>query len=143
MHYGWQGQRKLLGEGAYSKLVQKLELCLKLHEAYQEEYHAAKRKLEKDSDGKQFDFNEMQIFGKFDLFCRRVIKLIDFFLAMDQFASLSNNKLEGIEPLVNQFQTIVKKFRSKEQDLLDYHQNKFDRDYVEFNDRISGLEGNL
>lgn len=126
-----------------SELIQKLELCLKLHEAYQEEYHVAKRKLATDSNGKQFDFNEMQIFGKFDLFCRRVIKLIDFFSTVDQFASLSNNKLEGIEPLVNQFRTIVKEFRSKEQDLLDYQQNKFDRDYVEFNVRISGLEGNL
>ena len=29
--------------------------------------------------GKQFDFSETQIFGKFDLFCRRVIKLIDMF----------------------------------------------------------------
>jgi len=45
--------------------------------------------------GKQFDFNEMHIFGKFDLFCRRVIKLIDMFSTIDQFKSLSVNKLRG------------------------------------------------
>lgn len=28
---------------------------------------------------KQFDFNESEIFGKFDLFCKRVQKLIDMF----------------------------------------------------------------
>jgi dynein heavy chain len=126
-----------------NELIQKLESCLRLHEAYQDEYHATKRKLEKDSNGRQFAFNELQIFGKFDLFCRRVIKLIDFFSTVDQFSSLSKSKLERIEPLVDQFEMIVKEFRSKGQDLLDYHQNKFDRDYVEFNVRISGLEGNL
>eukprot|EP00985_Skeletonema_marinoi_P031529 scaffold37718_cov187-Skeletonema_marinoi.AAC.14 len=32
-------------------------------------------------------------------------------------------------------------FRAKNHDLLDYHNNKFDRDFVEFNVRISELEG--
>lgn len=31
--------------------------------------------------------------GKFDLFCRRVIKLIDMFSTIDQFNSLSENKV--------------------------------------------------
>ena len=83
--------------------------------------------------GKQFDFNEMHIFGKFDLFCRRVIKLIDMFSTIDQFKSLSLNKLEGMEQLIARFHQIVKEFRGKGHDLLDYHNNKFDRDYVEFN----------
>ena len=30
--------------------------------------------------GRQFDFAEAQLFGKFDLFCRRLIKLIDVFV---------------------------------------------------------------
>lgn len=35
--------------------------------------------------GKTFDFSETQIFGKFDLFCRRVFKLIDIFNTIEQF----------------------------------------------------------
>ena len=35
--------------------------------------------------GKTFDFSETQIFGKFDLFCRRVLKLIDIFNTIQQF----------------------------------------------------------
>ena len=81
--------------------------------------------------------------GKFDLFCQRLIKLIDMFSTIEQFASLSQNKLEGMESLVDQFYSIKKEIRSKNHDLLDYHNNKFDRDYVEFNVRISDLEGNL
>jgi dynein heavy chain len=125
------------------ELLRQLESCLKLNEAYQEQYHLTKRKLEESPHGKQFDFNELQIFGKFDLFCRRIIKLIDLFNTIDQFTSLSENKLEGMEHLIDQFHQIVKEFKLKRHDLLDYHNNKFDRDYVEFNVKISDLEGAL
>ena len=123
--------------------MRQLEACLKLSEAYQEQYRLTKKKLQQMPKGKQFDFNEMQIFGKFDLFCRRIIKLIDMFSTIDQFTSLSRNKLEGMEDLIEQFHSIVKDFRQKRHDLLDYHNNKFDRDYVEFNVKISDLEGSL
>jgi len=125
------------------ELVRQLESCLKLNEAYQEQYKLTKKKLQQMPKGKQFDFTEMHIFGKFDLFCRRIIKLIDMFSTIDQFTSLSQNKLEGMESLINQFHSIVKEFRLKRHDLLDYHNNKFDRDYVEFNVKISDLEGSL
>jgi dynein heavy chain len=124
-------------------LVRRLESCLKLNEAYQEQYKNTKEKLEKTPKGKQFAFNEMQIFGKFDLFCRRIIKLIDMFSTIDQFNSLSKNKLEGMERLIEQFHLIVKEFKLKRHDLLDYHNNKFDRDYVEFNVKITDLEAAL
>ncbi len=126
-----------------SELIKKLESCLKLNEAYQEQYWQTKKKLELLPKGKQFDFNEMQIFGKFDLFCRRIIKLIDLFTTIDQFTLLSKNQLEGMEPLIAQFHQIKNEFHSRNHDLLDYHNNKFDRDYVEFNVRISDLEGQL
>ena len=132
-----------LWESNEQDLVRRLEACLKLSEAYQDQYRLTKKKLAQMPKGKQFDFNEMHIFGKFDLFCRRVIKLIDMFSTIDQFKSLSVNKLEGMEQLIARFHQIVKEFRGKGHDLLDYHNNKFDRDYVEFNVKISDLEGAL
>ncbi|GMH89960.1 hypothetical protein TrVE_jg7050 [Triparma verrucosa] len=125
------------------ELVRQLESCLKLNEAYQEQYRLTKRKLKQMPKGKQFDFEEHQIFGKFDLFCRRIIKLIDMFSTIEQFTSLSENKLEGMEELIDGFHKIKREFRSKSHDLLDYHNNKFDRDYVEFNVKINNLEGGL
>ena len=135
--------KDLLWEKNPSDLVTSLESSLKLNDAYQDQYKQTKRKLQQMPNGKQFDFNEMQIFGKFDLFCRRVVKLIDLFTTIDQFTCLSRNKLEGMEPLIDQFENIKSEFRSRNHDLLDYHNNKFDRDYVEFNVRISDLEGQL
>jgi len=124
-------------------LVHNLEACLKLNDSYQENYRLTKDKLLTMPKGKQFDFSEQQIFGKFDLFCRRVIKLIDMFSTIHQFKALANHKLEGMEALTHQFQQIIIEFRRKNHDLLDYHSNKFDRDYVEFNVAISDLENSL
>ena len=125
------------------ELIEQLESCLKLNEVYQEQYHLTKKKLQQIPRGKQFDFNEMQIFGKIDIFCRRVMKLIDMFSTTDQFTSLSDKKLEGMELLMDQFHKIKQDFKSKKHDLLDYQNNKFDRDFVEFNVRITDLESNL
>lgn len=89
--------------------------------------------------GKQFDFSETQIFGKFDLFCRRLIKLMDMFSTMQQFKALEQHRFEGLDPLITTFNEVVANFRAKGHDLLDFHLNKFDRDYVDFNVRMTEL----
>ena len=125
------------------ELISQFKICLEANTVYQENYDQTKLKLQHAPNGKQFDCNEMQIFGKFDLFCRRVLKLIDLFTTIDQFDALATNKLEGMDLLIDQFHRIKAEFKSRNHDLLDYHNNKFDRDYVEFNVRISDLESKL
>ena len=49
--------------------------------------------------------------------------------------------MEGMEGLITEFFTIIDGFKAKRHDLLGYHNNQFDRDYVEFNVKISELEG--
>lgn len=124
-------------------LLEKLESCLRLNEFYQEQYRVTTDKLMTTPKGKQFDFAEPQLFGKFDLFCRRVVKLMDMFSTIQQFHTLVDHKLEGMEPLLVVFDQILLQFKDKRHDLLDYHSNKFDRDYVEFNVRIGELETSL
>jgi dynein heavy chain len=127
------------------QLIKNLEVCLKLNEAYREQYRITKDKLLTLPKGRQFDFSETLIFGRFDLFCRRVVKLIDMFSTIHQFTLLSVRlkSMDGITQLVGSFQTIADDFQGKRHDLLDFLLNKFDRDYVEFNVRISDLEGAL
>ncbi|CAD7937238.1 unnamed protein product [Amoebophrya sp. A120] len=126
-----------------TELIRNLELCLKMNECYQEEYRKTKEKLMALPKGKQFDFSETLIFGRFDLFCRRVVKLIDMFSTIYQFQSLSQHRFDGMEVLVDNFKYIMDDFRNKRHDLLDFHHNRFDRDYVDFNVRISDLEAAL
>jgi dynein heavy chain len=53
------------------------------------------------------------------------------------------HRFDGMERLIESFNSILLEFRNKRHDLLDFHQNRFDRDYVEFNVRISDLESAL
>ena len=104
-----------------------------------------KAKLEQTPKGKQFSFDDTAIFGKFDLFCRRVIKLVDLFSTIDQFNSLAENQkeLDDMDHIIDQFRSIVQDFRKNRHALLDYDNNRFDRDYVEFNVKITDLEASL
>ena len=49
----------------------------------------------------------------------------------------------GMEQLIQSFNNILEEFKNKRHDLLDFHNNRFDRDYVEFNVRIGELETSL
>ena len=61
------------------ELIPVLKSCLDLNAAYQKQYEITKDRLMNMPKGKQFEFSPNQIFGKFDLFCRRVSKLIELF----------------------------------------------------------------
>jgi dynein heavy chain len=121
-------------------LVEKLESCLALNETYQEQYLLQKERLAEQPKVKQFDFNESQIFGKFDLFCKRVMKLVDLFTTIHQFSSLADHNIEGMDLLIKNFFTLVDEFKRKPYDLLDYSKNAFDRDFLEYNVNIAELE---
>ena len=121
-------------------LLKRLEGALLLNETYQEQYHKTKEKLADQAKGKQFDFSENLLFGKFELFCKRVQKLIDMFSTVRQFSALAKHKIDGMELLISNFFGIIKQFREKPYDLLDYTKNQFDRDYLEFNVSIHELE---
>jgi len=122
------------------KMLVKLGSCLRLNDAYQEQYRLTKDKLMQQPKVKQFDFNESQIFGKFDLYCKRVQKLIDMFQTIDQFRSLSQHQVEGMENLIEKFFKIADDFKKKPYDLLDFTKNVFDRDFLEFNVNVAELE---
>lgn len=124
-------------------LLQQLRECIQLNKIYQEQYRLTKKQLSTNSAGKQFNCNEVQIFGKIDLFCRRIVKLIDLFTTLEQFNMLAEHKIEGMDSIMKIFSEIKIEFRSRNHDLLDYHNNKFDRDYVEFNVHVADIESNI
>lgn len=124
-------------------LLAKLAKATELNTAYQREYHATKKSLQSDKKVKQFDFNEISFFGKFDLFNRRISKLNEMFGVIAQFEIFASHKFDGMEVIVDSFRKLKESFRDKRHDLLDYHVNRFDRDYVEFTQRIGAIETDL
>ena len=141
----------MLWDAKADKLVLSFELCLRLNEAYHSQYSVVKEKLAQShpeshassASSKLFDFDEQKVFGEIDVFCRRLIKLVGMFGIISDFESLAAHKLEGMEPLNASFKKVVSAFRGKKHNLLEFTNSKFDRDFVEFNVKISRLEGEL
>lgn len=123
-----------------ANLLDRLKVIVKLHDIYQGLYKATKEKLAGQPKGKQFDFNETVIFGKFDMLCKRVQKLHDMFTTVHQFTSLSQHKVEGMESLIQRFFDILSDLKHKPYDMLDFTKNAFDRDFLEYNVNIGELE---
>ena len=124
-------------------LIEKIEVCLQLNEEYQDTYRKTKEALMTTPKSRQFDFPEVQIFGKIDLFCRRLIKLMDMVSTMQQFKALAAEKFDGLDPLLAAYNAIVRAFRLRGHDLLDFHSNFFDRDFVVFTAQMNELEVSL
>ncbi|KAG2377570.1 hypothetical protein C9374_009086 [Naegleria lovaniensis] len=129
-----------LWEQDTEKLIEKFKACIDLNEAYQHYYRKTKSELQLNPFGKQFDFSESAIFGKFDQFCWRIQKLIDLFTTFNQFSYLQKSTIEGLEPILKQFNKIITVLKRKKYDFLDYRKTIFDNDYVEFNNDITKLE---
>lgn len=125
------------------ELIPVLKSCLDLNQAYQKQYEFTKDRMMNMPKGNQFEFSPNQIFGKFDLFCRRVSKLIELFGTIQQFRTLERHNLEGIGNILQTFYGYVNSFKKKNHKLLDYHNNTFDRDFVEFNVDVSSVETEL
>jgi dynein heavy chain len=132
-----------LWEHERTRLLNKLNDCLKLNEAYQKIFHETKKKLQENPDDKQFDFSEMYIFGKFDAFCKRIQRVIDMFDNIEKFSSLQSLGVEGIDSLVKRFDQILNQVKRKPYDMLDHRKMEFDNDYASFKKQISDLESSL
>ena len=90
------------------ELITVLKQCLQLHETYLAQYEFTKKRLESMPKTRQFDFNPQKIFGRFDLFKRRLQKLIDLFQTQEQFETLEQHNLEGIVSILSVFNGRVK-----------------------------------
>ena len=126
------------------KLLRVLETCLRLNERFQSEYASTKDALLSFPKGRQFDFSEMAIFGRFNVFCRRVVRLMDIFATVRQFGALAEERMEGTEPLLVAFSKALAHFRNKGHDLLDVNENAtFEADFGSFNSQIESLEASM
>ncbi|XP_023932721.1 dynein heavy chain 5, axonemal [Lingula anatina] len=125
------------------ELLQYLQECIHLNEAYQRHFQKTKEKLRENPHERQFEFSENYIFGKFDTFCKRLEKIGDMVNTMENFAGLGDIRIEGIETLAVRYKTIVDSAKKKSYDILDHRKGDFDADYLEFKNQIDGLQNQL
>lgn len=68
---------------------------------------------------------------------------MELFGTIQQFKTLEKHNLEGIQPILSKFYGYVNSFKKKNHRLLEYTNNIFDRDFVEFNVDVSTVETEL
>ena len=126
-------------------LIKKLGIVSQLYEAYRKLYESTRDQLAiQRPRPKQFDFDVDVVFGKFALFSKRCQKLIEMLTSIDSFEQLAKNKhIDGLDALVKKFFKTCDEFKRKPYDLLEYQQNQFDRDYLDFNVAIHDVEVSL
>uniref|UniRef100_A0A665UP68 Dynein, axonemal, heavy chain 5 n=1 Tax=Echeneis naucrates TaxID=173247 RepID=A0A665UP68_ECHNA len=113
-------------------VVDKIKAAIHLNQEYQQCFHKTKQKLEQTPSERQFDFSEMYIFGKFDTFQRRLIKILEMFDTFSTYSTLQDSKIEGLETMATRFQAIVLNMKKKHYSFLDQRRTDFDVDYEEF-----------
>jgi dynein heavy chain, axonemal len=142
-----EDDKKTKGSQLWTKrrdiLLRSMRHCLRLNDAYQSAYKLTRDALAATPSVKQFDFPERQIFARFDLFSRRIVKLLDLMQTVQQFESLAEHNIDGLEPITEKFSLMKKSLMRKGHDLLAYSDNSFDRDFVEFNVAVGSLEHEL
>jgi dynein heavy chain len=120
-----------------------LRLVVELRDRYRAEFSAVRSKLRENPSNRQFDFDEERAFGKFDLFAKRLHKLVDMFTTIVQFTQLAEHRMDGMEGVIRRFFVVAEEFKRKPYDLLDFSKNQYDRDFLEFNVNIHDLETKL
>ncbi|OXB65197.1 hypothetical protein ASZ78_004954 [Callipepla squamata] len=124
-------------------VMEKLHAAIQLKQEYQNCFHDMKKKLEQSPAERQFDFSEVYIFGKFETFNRRVLKIIDVFNTMKTYSALQESKIEGLEEMITKYERIVDIMKKRDYNFLDQRKADFDQDYEEFCKEINDLHDQL
>uniref|UniRef100_A0A8C8BCP0 Dynein axonemal heavy chain 5 n=1 Tax=Otus sunia TaxID=257818 RepID=A0A8C8BCP0_9STRI len=111
------------------RVMEKLQAAIRLKQEYQNCFHKVKEKLEQNPAERQFDFSEMYIFGKFETFHRRLVKIIDVFNTMKTYSILQESKIEGLEGMITKYESIVDIMKKRNYNFLDQRKTDFDQDY--------------
>ncbi|KAM8811434.1 dynein axonemal heavy chain 5 [Eudromia elegans] len=125
------------------RVLEKLRAAIRLKQAYQSCFHKIKKKLKKKPSERQFDFSETYIFGKFETFHRRLVKIIEVFNTIKIYSALQDSKIEGLETIIAKYESIVDIMKKKQYNFLDQRKTDFDQDYEEFCREINDLHDQL
>ncbi|XP_048363840.1 dynein axonemal heavy chain 5 [Sphaerodactylus townsendi] len=126
-----------------NEVLERMQAAIRLKQEYQNCFHKTKRKLEQSPSERQFDFSEVYIFGKFETFNRRLLKIMHIFDTITTYSILQDSKMEGLEIMATRLQSIVATLKKKQYNFLDQRKTDFDQDYEEFCKQTSDLHHQL
>ncbi|XP_077760288.1 dynein axonemal heavy chain 8 isoform X1 [Canis aureus] len=121
-------------------VLKKIQDCIFLFKEYQTSFHKKRKQILESSGEKSFEVSEMNIFGKFEAFCKRLEKITEMITIVQTYSALSNSTIEGIDIMSIKFKNIYQGVKKKQYDILDPRRTEFDTDFLEFMTKINGLE---
>ena len=146
--YITQGGRKTIWNQDRNDVEEKLMQCIKLNQDYKDAYARVKnRKVGKEI--REFSFSEKYIFGRFDSFCTRLRNLLSMFKKINLYTRLFQERMEALLPEealeddFKNFDSAVRVLTLRDYDYLDFRNEGFDKDYVEFLSRMDSITDKL
>lgn len=126
------------------ELIEILKGCIRLAHKYRKQFDEVKEKSAEFPKSPTWDFDENTIFGRFDLFIKRIKKLIEIFSVIQQFKALEkHSNLEDMDKLLRDFNGLIDNFKEKCTDILDINTQHFDKNYVNLIQEIQRLDDEL
>ncbi|XP_034837309.1 dynein axonemal heavy chain 8 [Maniola hyperantus] len=140
MDYMTNGGKKTIWNQDKHNFIKKAKLCLNLYNFYRECYNETQLEMMEAADERPFDCSEMYIFGKFETFRKRLLKVVDLFQTYITYYVLNKTTLEGIEEYAVNFNKLFKVISSKTYDAMDHRRPDFDKDYKIYKDHVATQE---
>ncbi|XP_048268511.1 dynein axonemal heavy chain 8 [Bombus terrestris] len=125
---------------AKSVMISKIKDCIKLCEKYYEYYNEMCKEVRESADEKPFEVSEMYVFGKFNTFKARIIKIMDVLQTTLTYLILYNSAIEGIDVFANKFSSFFQEISSKDYDPLNHRKPYFDSDYDNYKKNVAETE---
>ncbi|XP_076166225.1 dynein heavy chain 8, axonemal kl-3 [Ptiloglossa arizonensis] len=126
-----------------SVMISKIKDCTKLCDQYYDYYNEMCKQVRESTDEKPFKVSEMYVFGKFNTFKSRIIKIMDVFQTSLTYSILHSSSIQGIDLFANQFSSFFHGIASHNYDPLDHRKSYFDIDYDKFKKSVVETETEL
>ncbi|XP_072911453.1 dynein axonemal heavy chain 8-like [Hemitrygon akajei] len=124
----------------YETVINKMQECKKLLVEYRRYFQNTKKHATETEQDNPFDVSEMYIFGKLEVFCKRMVKITAMVDIVKTFSALQHSTIEGIEILAIKFHNICLNLKKSHYDILDPRKKEFNADHAVFMKQISDLE---
>ncbi|XP_076759064.1 dynein heavy chain 8, axonemal kl-3 [Xylocopa sonorina] len=126
-----------------SVMISKIKDCIKLCEQYYEYYNDMCKQVRESFDERSFEVSEMYVFGKFNTFKSRIIKIRDVFQTALTYLILYSSAIQGIDLFANKFSGFFNDIASQDYDPLNHRKPYFDADYEKFKKCVAETEVEL
>ncbi|XP_037644332.1 dynein heavy chain 8, axonemal-like isoform X1 [Sebastes umbrosus] len=131
---------RLIWDQDAEDIIKKMQDCICLYQEYQSCIQKTKKQTVETPGRRSFEVPEMQVFCKFEHFCKQLQKITQIFIVFQTFKSLEKSNIEGIAVLARQFRTVSMKLKRTQYDMLAPGTVEFEKDFTKFMAEIGRIE---